>query len=255
MIYTSYFANNKNIPKDIKRISISRFTPSWAKVDSELKILAPTADLLHRYKDGLVSDEAYTAEYVEYLRSLDPFEIGNAIQDAVILCYEANGEFCHRHIVAKWLSGFGFEVKEIKASKSVKNIHVEYIDTLSVDNCSVHKDKIFVFGDNMIQKGYLGQAVIRDCKNSFGIPTKRTPSRNDEAFFSDKDEEMELVKNRLRKLYALALEGKTIVFPSAGIGTGLAKMKEKSPVIFEEMTNIINQYFLSHVTRHQGKLF
>lgn len=255
MIYTSYFSNNKNIPKELKRISISRFTPSWATVDLEMKTLAPSADLLNRYKDGLVSDEAYTAEYVEYLRSLDPFEVGNSIQDSVLLCYEKDGDFCHRNLVANWLSGFGFEIKEIKMPASVKNIKVEYIDILTEDVCLTYPDKIFVYGDNLAEKGYLGQAIIRNHPNSFGVPTRVAPDNIPEAYFSDKKSEMDAVKEALRELYTLAMEGNTIVFPVAGIGTGLSKMKEKSPLIFEEMNSILAQYFLSHATRHQRKLF
>lgn len=40
-----------------------------------------------------------------------------------------------------------------------------------------NKHKIYVFGDNMKRYGKGGQAVIRDCPNSFGIPTKRYPSK------------------------------------------------------------------------------
>ena len=30
-----------------------------------------------------------------------------------LLCYEESEEFCHRHLVAKWLRDFGYEVKEL----------------------------------------------------------------------------------------------------------------------------------------------
>ena len=33
--------------------------------------------------------------------------------DCVLLCYEKSGDFCHRHLVANWLSdNLGIEVKE-----------------------------------------------------------------------------------------------------------------------------------------------
>src|SRR4249920_1405493 len=86
-------------------------------------------------------------------------------------------------------------------------------------------EKIFVFGDNMKRYGKGGQAVIRGEPNAFGIATKRYPSRDDWAYFSDKADEMEFVLNDLRELYTLAKES-VIVFPSSGIGTGLAKMQE-----------------------------
>ena len=34
----------------------------------------------------------------------------------------------------------------------------------------------FVFGDNLLGFGKGGQAVIRNCPNAFGVPTKRKPA-------------------------------------------------------------------------------
>lgn len=110
--------------------------------------------------------------------------------------------------------------------------------------CNENPNSIYVFGDNLLKKGKGGQAVIRDCENAFGIPTKRLPSMNSESFFSDKDEELEAVKSSLRDLYKLLLSGKHIVFPIDGLGTGLADMQNKSPKVFNAMNDIIKQYFL-----------
>jgi hypothetical protein len=48
--------------------------------------------------------------------------------------------------------------------------------------------------------------------------------------------------NALRELYVKG-EYFTLVFPSAGIGTGLAKMPEKSPIIYAEMCDILLKHF------------
>jgi len=255
MIHTSYFANIKNLPTSMKKISISRVSPDWANIDEELKELAPSSNLLRRYKDGLVSKEMYEVEYIEQLRNLDPFEIGNKIEDSAILCYEKSGDFCHRHIVSSWLSEFGFDIEEYDKNKNIKTITVESVDYLSEDLCLLNPTKIYVFGDNLNESGTAGQAKIRFCDNSFGIPTKRAPSMNEEAFFSDKDEEWNSIYERLRSLYLLALSGKTIVFPSAGLGTGLAKFKEKSPINFKKMNDLISEHFLSHIKKRQSTLF
>lgn len=105
-----------------------------------------------------------------------------------------------------------------------------------------HPDKIFVFGDNMKRYGKGGQAVIRDEPNAFGIATKRYPSRDDWAYFSDKEDEKEFVLQDLRNLYKLA-QHKTIVFPEAGIGTGLAEMEKRSPVIWNMMCEVLLKHF------------
>lgn len=103
-------------------------------------------------------------------------------------------------------------------------------------------DKVFTFGDNMKGFGKGGQAVIRDEPNAFGIPTKRLPSMNEKAFFSDKEDERLAVMRTLRELYKLA-QTKTIVFPQYGIGTGLARMSEKSPELWWSMNLILKEHF------------
>lgn len=107
---------------------------------------------------------------------------------------------------------------------------------------SSYPDKIFVFGDNMKRYGKRGQASIRDYPNAFGVATKRYPSMEAWAFFSDKEDELEFVRNDLRNLYRLGQE-KTIVFPAAGIGTGLADMKNKSPKVWSYMNQILLEHF------------
>ena len=107
---------------------------------------------------------------------------------------------------------------------------------------SENQEKIFVFGDNMVRKGKGGQAVIRDCPNAFGIATKRYPSMNEDAFFSDQRDESDVVMNDLRQLYKLS-KSHTIVFPVGGIGTGLAEMEKRSFAIWSKMNSILKDYF------------
>lgn len=121
-------------------------------------------------------------------------------------------------------------------------MNIMYASNLSVSLCRATPESIFVFGCNLKRFGKGGQAVIRDEPNSFGIPTKRYPSWDDWAFFSDEPDEIEAVKESLRELYKLG-QNKVIVFPEDGIGTGRAKMKEKSPVAYEMMCGILLEHF------------
>lgn len=105
-----------------------------------------------------------------------------------------------------------------------------------------HPDKIFVFGCNMKRYGKGGQAVIRDEPNAFGIATKRYPSREEWAYFSDKEDEKEFVLRDLRNLYKLA-QHKIIVFPAAGVGTGLAEMEKRSPMVWKTMCEVLLKHF------------
>lgn len=123
-------------------------------------------------------------------------------------------------------------------------------DYMNVRN---HKDFIFVFGDNLIGDGSAGQAKIRNHPNAFGIPTKRLPAMTEDSFFSDKEDEEKEVLSRLRKLYALSLKGNTVVFPSDGLGTGLAEMEKRSPKLFQKMNEIIYQFWGINFATTKGK--
>ena len=115
---------------------------------------------------------------------------------------------------------------------------VKRFDPLLVQNSI---DDIFIFGDNLIKKGKAGQAIIRDCENVIGIPTKRLPSMNDNAFFSDQDDEMSAVALALDEITFMHSEGYNIVLPEDGVGTGYALLAEKSPKILEVIQNYMNE--------------
>lgn len=119
---------------------------------------------------------------------------------------------------------------------------IYHVDSLSVDLCRSMPNTIFVFGDNLIRSGKAGQAVIRHEPNAFGIPTKRYPALSEHSFFHDATCELEHVLSSLRELYKLARHH-DVCWPSKGIGTGLAKMPEKSPKIYNEMCEILFKHF------------
>ncbi len=49
------------------------------------------------------NDRYYVLEYwKQVLSKLDPQKVYNQLDNSILLCYEANTEFCHRHIVAAW---------------------------------------------------------------------------------------------------------------------------------------------------------
>lgn len=84
-----------------------------------------------------------------------------------------------------------------------------------------------VFGDNVERVGYGGQAAAcRGMSNAIGIATKLSPEEYANDFSA------RFLKYMLKDLWILEKWlslGKVVYFPSAGIGTGLAKMEEKSP--------------------------
>lgn len=116
------------------------------------------------------------------------------------------------------------------------------VEHLTCDLVRSHPDKTFVFGDNLLRRGMAGQAIIRGESNAFGIPTKRLPSMDKLALFSDRPDEMDAVLTALRELYVLARTTQ-IVFPWSGLGTGMGRMDAVSPGIYRKMTTILCDHF------------
>lgn len=111
-IQTSYFAKYKGE----NAVSISRSTPKWyPNKIREYKKLAPSWDLLNKYKQD--KDEEYYIEhyYKEVLNKLNPQQVYDELgENAVLLCWEKSSDFCHRHLVSEWLEKrLGIEVDEI----------------------------------------------------------------------------------------------------------------------------------------------
>ncbi len=96
-------------------VSIAGKSPDWY-TGKEYKILAPKYWFFKKYKED--GDEMfYMARYYEeVLNDLVPIEVWEALggSDAILLCWEEPGKFCHRNIVAKWLNiNLGAGVEEI----------------------------------------------------------------------------------------------------------------------------------------------
>ena len=57
--------------------------------------------------------------YNEVLKKQDPEEVIEQLENhSILLCYEDNLEFCHRHVIAFWLEHFlGIETNEVKVDE------------------------------------------------------------------------------------------------------------------------------------------
>jgi hypothetical protein len=94
---------------------------------------------------------------------------------------------------------------------------------------------IYVFGDNLKGVGTGGQAAVaRGEANVIGIPTKKAPSMDPGAFFSDKeyDANVAAIRAAFDKIWAARAAGKTIKF-FPGIGEGLAELQKRAPRTFQ----------------------
>lgn len=118
MIYTSYFGNLRNIPKNVFKITISRTSPI-EHIGPTYKNLIPTQMDLFAYRVNH-DDALYAKNYKEHVLSkLNPGDVVKDLydlsdgRDVVLLCYEKPPKFCHRQIVAKWLNDAGYPCAEL----------------------------------------------------------------------------------------------------------------------------------------------
>ena len=114
MIYTSYFARQRGSTSD-SLYAISQYVPCWWPGLKHLPLLAPSKDLLFRYKGGKASEADYEREYISMLneRESEVLALVCGLPDgSVLMCYEKPPKFCHRHLLADWLRARGIEVQE-----------------------------------------------------------------------------------------------------------------------------------------------
>lgn len=106
-------------------------------------------------------------------------------------------------------------------------------------------DKIFLFGDNLEQRGFGGQAAaMRGEPNAIGIPTKRSPSYSKEVFFTDDEfEQNKAVIDAAFANLAKAVSDATrvIVIPANGLGTGRAELDKRAPRTFAYLQSRLDE--------------
>ena len=99
-----------------------------------------------------------------------------------------------------------------------------------------HRDRIFLFGDNLARRGFGGQAAaMRGEPNCVGIPTKKLPSNRDDAFFTDAElEQNKAAINHAFEIlfHKISKAERTIVMPADGLGTGRAQLESRAPLTF-----------------------
>ena len=114
-IYTSYFGNSRKLnAAGIKIICVAIGRPRFLSVPQMLNV-CPTRYMV----SGPCSREEYLRLYDQILAKQDAYQVVKQIemlsggQDVALCCYEKPGDFCHRHILAKWITdNTGIEIKE-----------------------------------------------------------------------------------------------------------------------------------------------
>ena len=117
----------------------------------------------------------------------------------------------------------------------------------TIENTSRNFDCLFVFGDNTRRYGKGGQAQIRSEFNAVGLATKYNPGMEDKDFFNDRDIEKikKILDQDIEKIKKRFDNGnfRKIVFPIAGLGTGLSQLPQRSPKAFNYLCKLLEENF------------
>lgn len=132
MIFTSYFAKLKKLPRNIVPVSICAKAPAWYR-GMQYKMLAPKYGFFTVWKQ--THDNGYYIDHFkrEVLDRLNPDavidELSAMAKDHTfaLLCYERPDSFCHRHLVADWFNEHGYRCEEFCFAKKEKSHGTETI--------------------------------------------------------------------------------------------------------------------------------
>lgn len=96
----------------------------------------------------------------------------------------------------------------------------------------MNPEAYYVFGDNDMRDGRGGQAkVCRGRQNAFGVRTKKAPGRSESAYYTDDEyhENVRKIGEDFRYIEQELQRGRIVVFPTEGMGTGLAQLRTRAP--------------------------
>lgn len=120
-----------------------------------------------------------------------------------------------------------------------------------------NRDKLFLFGDNLELRGFGGQAAaMRGEPNAIGVPTKKSPSYADGAFFSDGEFEQNraAIDQAFVEISKATMDGiRAVVIPAQGLGTGRAQLQRRAPRTYAYLQKRLAE--LSSSDRRSSPLF
>jgi hypothetical protein len=114
-LYTSCFKLSGRHPL---AVAISNGTRGYPAIRRYRPLMPPWA-LVTASREGRIGRDEFTAAYRRQLSRLDAAQVVQEVgPDAILLCWEAPGEFCHRRIAAEWLeTELGIFVPELDTSQ------------------------------------------------------------------------------------------------------------------------------------------
>ena len=115
-IFTSYFGNSRKLKEaGVNMICVAIGKPRFIAIMYPMLNVCPTRYMV----SGPCSHDEYLKLYDRILASQDANQVVKQIEmlsggkDVALCCYEKPGDFCHRHILAKWITeNTGIEITE-----------------------------------------------------------------------------------------------------------------------------------------------
>ena len=105
-----------------------------------------------------------------------------------------------------------------------------------------HPKEVFVFGDNLLSKGYGGAAALRDEPNTYGFVTKRQPNNNPDSFYTVQEYNAVYV-DEIAGLIKEIEEFPNFTYLISRLGAGLAnKYLIFEKIIQPQIKNDLKQY-------------
>lgn len=106
--------------------------------------------------------------------------------------------------------------------------------------CHDEPDATFIYGDNFKRYGrgkFAGQAIIRDMPNVLGLAVKHEPKRDPGSYLSNDDIDLFIKElHAVHEVIAPKLRsGATVYWPADGLGTGLAEMPRRAPLLYQKL--------------------
>jgi hypothetical protein len=125
-------------------------------------------------------------------------------------------------------------------------VNIFYMPYITRQDSKNNPNALFVFGDNDMRKGYGGLAKeLRGEPNAVGIRVKKSPLLQEGAYYTDEEYEQNCKKisDDIQKIVKSVDSGEygILVFPTNGIGTGLAKMRFYCPNTFFFLNQTLNK--------------
>lgn len=112
-------------------------------------------------------------------------------------------------------------------------VSVHTVKRYSLEGVMKHLEWLFVFGDNEVHQGRRGQSIIRGASNTVGVPTKKRSTLQSDAFYRDTElkHNQDQIRRALQNIRQRLFTGRytRLVFPSEGLGTGLARLATLAP--------------------------